>query len=214
MSAPANGRAISSCSTRSPTAPPTAATASPSPSWPACRRRCWRAPNRCSPSWRQGRAATGGIAAGLDDLPLFAAVRRRGSGARPGPRRARRDRARQPGAARGAGAALRLKRLPGRERRMKAARRPPPARDHRPARDRRRGSRAPDRAAAADDPQGGARRRPRRDRAAARGQALCRHRGRRGLCLPDRPDPPPRLRFRHPAAPSARQCRPPRSGCC
>ena len=94
------------------------------------------------------------------------------------------------------------------------AERPPPARDHRPARDRR-----------------AARRRgPQRRRADILKQALAAgraeiarrlaerpyagHRGGRGLCLPDRPDPAPRLRFRHPPAPSARQCRPPRSGCC
>ena len=53
---------------------PTAATASPSPSWPACRRRCSPAPSRCSAKLEEGRAATGGIAAGLDDLPLFAAA--------------------------------------------------------------------------------------------------------------------------------------------
>ena len=85
------------------------------------------------------------------------------------------------------------------------AERPPPARDRRPAR------RSPRRSPGAEPrggrrhPQGGARGRPRRDRAPARRAALCRHRGRRGLCLPDRPDPPPRLRFRHPPAPSARQ---------
>ena len=59
--------------------------------------------------------------------------------------------------------------------------------------DRRAARPAPDRDGGGRHPQGGARRRPRRDRAAARGAALCRHRGRRRLCLPDRPDPPPRL---------------------
>ncbi len=32
------------------------------------------APRRCSTSWRPGRQKTGGLAAGLDDLPLFAAA--------------------------------------------------------------------------------------------------------------------------------------------
>ena len=33
-----------------------------------------RAPRRCSTSWRRARAETGGLAAGLGDLPLFAAA--------------------------------------------------------------------------------------------------------------------------------------------
>ncbi len=105
----------------------------------------------------EGRAATGGIAAGLDDLPLFAAAAQRGGGARSGPRRSRRDRARQPGAARGAGAGLPAEAAPGRGRRMSAPphRGPEPARDRRPPRGRRpaRRRRPP---GSGGDPQGGA----------------------------------------------------------
>jgi DNA mismatch repair protein MutS len=50
----ANGRANSSSARACHGRPPTAATASPSPSSPACRRRCSRARNRCSPSWSKG----------------------------------------------------------------------------------------------------------------------------------------------------------------
>ena len=64
----------------------------------------------------EGRAATGGIAAGLDDLPLFAAVPARGGGARPGPRGPGRNRARHLGAARGAGAGLQAEAAAGRAR--------------------------------------------------------------------------------------------------
>ena len=56
----ANGRATWSCSTKSPTAPPTAATASPWPSSPGCRRRSSRAPNRCSPSSKRGATRPAG----------------------------------------------------------------------------------------------------------------------------------------------------------
>ncbi len=51
-----------------------AATAWPSRGWRGCRRQRSRGRRRCSPSWRRGRAKTGGLAAGLDDLPLFAAA--------------------------------------------------------------------------------------------------------------------------------------------
>ena len=60
MSGRANGRATWSCCTRSPTAPPTAATALPSPSSPACRRGRRRAPSRCSPSWKPGATRPAG----------------------------------------------------------------------------------------------------------------------------------------------------------
>jgi hypothetical protein len=74
--------------------------------------------------------------------------------------------------------------------------------------------------------QGGARRRPRRDRAPAGGEALCRQRDRRRLRLPDRPDPAPRLtisscrllpaqqpdRVRAAAADGGRRLRPRRDG--
>ena len=53
-----------------------------------------------------GRDATGGIAAGLDDLPLVRGVGRTGAGARPAAHGARRGRPRQPDAARGAREAL------------------------------------------------------------------------------------------------------------
>ena len=74
MSARASGRAIWSCSTKSPTAPPTAATASPSPSSPGCRRRSLARAKSVLAKLEAGRDATGGIAAGLDDLPLFASA--------------------------------------------------------------------------------------------------------------------------------------------
>jgi DNA mismatch repair protein MutS len=74
MSVRANGRATSSSSTSSPKVPPTAATASPSPSSPVCRHRCWRGRRSVLAKLEAGKAATGGIAAGLDDLPLFAAA--------------------------------------------------------------------------------------------------------------------------------------------
>ena len=72
-SARANGRAISSCSTKSPTAPPTAATASPSPSSPGLPPAVVARARSVLAKLEAGRDATGGIAAGLDDLPLFAA---------------------------------------------------------------------------------------------------------------------------------------------
>ena len=53
-----------------------------------------------------GRDATGGIAAGLDDLPLFAAAAEPEHATRSARRGARRDRTRQPQPARSAGAAL------------------------------------------------------------------------------------------------------------
>ena len=53
-----------------------------------------------------GRDATGGIAAGLDDLPLFAAAADAEPAARPAGRGAGRDRARQPDPARGARGAV------------------------------------------------------------------------------------------------------------
>ena len=74
MSARASGRAIWSFCTKSPTAPPTAATASRSPSSPGFRRRSSPARKSVLAKLEAGRDATGGIAAGLDDLPLFAAA--------------------------------------------------------------------------------------------------------------------------------------------
>ena len=149
----------------------------------------------------QGRAATGGIAAGLDDLPLFAAAATEEAAPDPVLAALARDRAGQPRSARGAGADLPaeaaaggagVSAVPGQreivDRRVVAERLDAASRE----RSRR-------------DPQGGAGGRPRRDRPAARGAALCGHRGCHCLCLPDRPDPSPRLRFRHHAAPPARQ---------
>ena len=74
MSGRVNGRATWSCCTRSPMAPPTAATALRSPGLPECRRWSSPAPRKCWIALEEGREATGGIAAGLDDLPLFAAA--------------------------------------------------------------------------------------------------------------------------------------------
>ena len=74
MSAPANGRAISSCSTRSPTGPAdrsygiAVAKLAGLPPPVLARAKSVLA------KLEEGRAATGGIAAGLDDLPLFAAA--------------------------------------------------------------------------------------------------------------------------------------------
>jgi hypothetical protein len=62
-----------SCSTKSPPAPPTAATESPSPSSLGSRLQSSRA-RAVLAKLEAGRDATGGIAAGLDDLPLFAAT--------------------------------------------------------------------------------------------------------------------------------------------
>ena len=73
-SARASGRATWSCCTRSPTAPPTAATASPSPSSPACRRRWSRAPSRCSPSSRRAATRPAGSPPGSTTCRLFAAA--------------------------------------------------------------------------------------------------------------------------------------------
>ena len=83
MSARANGRAIWSCSTRSPTAPPTAATASRSPNSPACRRRCWRGPRRCSRSSR--RAARRPAASPPGSTICRCSPRRRAEEAAPDP---------------------------------------------------------------------------------------------------------------------------------
>src|SRR5438270_29113 len=80
MSGRASGRAIWSCCTRSPTARPIAVMGSRSPSSPACRRRSSRARSVLA-KLEAGRDATGGIAAGLDDLPLFATA----AEAEPGP---------------------------------------------------------------------------------------------------------------------------------
>ena len=81
-SARASGRAIWSCSTKSPRARPTAATASPSRGSPGCRRRSLARAKAVLAKLEAGRAKTGGLAAGLDDLPLFAAARRAGARAR------------------------------------------------------------------------------------------------------------------------------------
>ena len=86
---------------------PTAATASPSPSSPACRRRCVARARSVLAKLEAGRDATGGIAAGLDDLPLFAAAAEPEPAPDPVHRGARPDRARQPDPARGARSALR-----------------------------------------------------------------------------------------------------------
>ena len=143
-----------------------------------------------------GRAATGGIAAGLDDLPLFAARQRRSGGAAPIRSLAALD-AIEPDAL-APRDALELD-LPAEAAAGRAADGDPlrrcaqPPRDHRPARASPSGLDGADRARPPPSAQGGARRGPRRDRPAARGEALCRHRGRRGLRLPDRPDPAARL---------------------
>ena len=119
-----------------------------------------------------GRDATGGIAAGLDDLPL---VRRRraGAGARSARRSARRDRARQPDPARGARSALPAEAAGGRARLMDeraSSRSPTGARSSTAATlaERLAGVRpASASAEVADILARSARRRPRRDRAAA-----------------------------------------------
>ena len=73
---------------------------------PACRRRCWR--GQVSARQIGGRPRRHrGIAAGLDDLPLFAAAPREESGAGSGPE-VLPTRARHPGAARGAELVYRL----------------------------------------------------------------------------------------------------------
>ena len=167
----------------------------------------------------EGRAATGGIAAGLDDLPLFAAAPQRGSGARSGARGAGRDRARHAGPREALELVYRLKRLAGRAGQMSArlqpvpeparrsstgARLPTAAARRRP--DRKRGATAILKEALGDG--------PRRDRAAARGAALCRHRGRRGLCLPRPTRSCASPTISSPRASIRSPIRPPRSGCC
>ena len=175
MSAPANGRATSSCCTRSPSGPAdrsygiAVAKLAGLPPPVLARAKSVLA------KLEQGRAATGGIAAGLDDLPLFAAVAPEEEAA-PDPvhEALAADRARQPGAARGAGAGLRAEAAPGRERTNERA----PAIPHqREIVDRRALAEALEgagREAAAAILKEALARRPRRDRAAARGQALCR----------------------------------------
>ena len=106
MSARANGRAIWSCSTRSPTARPTAATASPSPSSPACRRRSSPAPSRCSPSSRPAATRPAASPPASTICRLFAAAPTPEPLADPLAEALADDRARQPDPARGARRAL------------------------------------------------------------------------------------------------------------
>ena len=68
-----NGRARSCSCTRWRRAPPTAPTASMSPSSPACRPPSWRAPRRCWRALEKGEQS-GAVTRLADDLPLFAAA--------------------------------------------------------------------------------------------------------------------------------------------
>ena len=136
MSARANGRATWSCCTKSPTAPPTAATASPSPSWPGFRRRSWRAPSRCSPSSRRAATRPAGLPPGSTICRLFAAGRAGSRAPTRWPRRSPRSTP-TPDPARGAGRALRAEAARRRAAdaaatALRADRRSP--RDHRPPR--------------------------------------------------------------------------------